>query len=327
MNKFLNVAIIGLGVGEQHLLAYKKNKYVNKIFIFDKQKKKMEYIKKKYPQVLVCSDEEEIFQNKIINIVSIASYDQFHCKQVCDSLRQNKHVFCEKPLCLNETELQKIKKYYLRTKLSISTNTILRMSPRFKEIKSKIDKNYFGDIYYIEVDYNYGRVQKIIKGWRGKIDNFSVVLSGGIHMVDLVLWYLKSKPKIIKSFSNNICTKKNKLNLHDQVVSLIKFESNVIVKLSCNFGCVYPHFHRIMVYGNKGSLEQSFNNEFTMLKKKSSFSSSSIKSDYPGVSKGGMIDNFIDNIIYGKKLILDTNEMFEALDVCFKINKSLNNKN
>ncbi len=40
MNKFLNVAIIGLGVGEQHLLAYKKNKYVNKIFIFDKQKKK-----------------------------------------------------------------------------------------------------------------------------------------------------------------------------------------------------------------------------------------------------------------------------------------------
>ena len=40
-----------------------------------------------------------------------------------------------------------------------------------------------------------------------------------------------------------------------------------------------------------------------------------------------MIDNFIDNIIYGKKLILDTNEMFEALDVCFKINKSLNNKN
>ena len=59
-------------------------------------------------------------------------------------------------------------------------------------------------------------------------------------MVDLVLWYLKSKPKIIKSFSNNICTKKNKLNLHDQVVSLIKFESNVIVKLSYILG-VFIH--------------------------------------------------------------------------------------
>ena len=30
-------------------------------------------------------------------------------------------------------------------------------------------KKKLGDIYHIEGDYNYGRLKKLTKGWRGKI--------------------------------------------------------------------------------------------------------------------------------------------------------------
>ena len=199
------------------------------------------------------------------------------------------------------------------------------MSPRFIDIKKKIENGFFGDIYYVEVDYNYGRLKKILYGWRGKIKDFSVVLSGGIHMIDMILWFLECQPISIKSFANNFCIKKI-LNINDQVVSLIKFENNVIVKLSCNFGCVYPHFHRVLIYGTNGTLEQSFKNEFILKKNNNKFSKTSLISKYPGVLKGDMIQNFLENIIFGRKLIVSKESMFDALDLCFKINRSLKKK-
>ena len=45
-----------------------------------------------------------------------------------------------------------------------------------------------GRVYYMEADYNYGRIHKIVDGWRGAIDYYSVFLGGAVHMVDLLLW-------------------------------------------------------------------------------------------------------------------------------------------
>ena len=69
------------------------------------------------------------------------------------------------------------------------------------------------NIYYIEADYNYGRLKKLTHGWRSKVPNYSVTLGGGIHMLDLVLWITKFKPEDVKSFSNDISTKIQTLNI------------------------------------------------------------------------------------------------------------------
>ena len=82
-------------------------------------------------------------------------------------------------------------------------------------------------------------------------------MGGGIHLIDLLIWFLKAKPKKVSAFSNNFCTKKSIKGVHDQVTAIIQLTSKTIVKLSCNFGCVYPHFHRMMIYGTNGTLEQS----------------------------------------------------------------------
>ena len=60
-----------------------------------------------------------------------------------------------------------------------------------------------GNIYLYEASYDYGRIHKITSGWRGEIDNYSVMHSGGIHLIDIILWL--SNQKIIEV--NAISTK------------------------------------------------------------------------------------------------------------------------
>jgi len=43
-----------------------------------------------------------------INAIVVATRHHLHAKQVVGALKSGKHVFCEKPLCLNEEELRDI---------------------------------------------------------------------------------------------------------------------------------------------------------------------------------------------------------------------------
>ena len=54
------------------------------------------------------TDEKEVFNNSEVNTVVVATRHHLHAGQVIAALRSGKHVFCEKPLCLNEAELKEI---------------------------------------------------------------------------------------------------------------------------------------------------------------------------------------------------------------------------
>ena len=58
------------------------------------------------------SDESDILENDAINTVFIATRHDTHAEYVIKALKAGKHVFVEKPLCLNETELNEIAKTY-----------------------------------------------------------------------------------------------------------------------------------------------------------------------------------------------------------------------
>lgn len=55
-----------------------------------------------------AADEDKIVNDAAINTVVIATRHHLHAGQVIAALRAGKHVFCEKPLCLNESELSEI---------------------------------------------------------------------------------------------------------------------------------------------------------------------------------------------------------------------------
>jgi predicted dehydrogenase/threonine dehydrogenase-like Zn-dependent dehydrogenase len=54
------------------------------------------------------TDERELLNNPSVNTVVIATRHHLHAAHVIAALNSGKHVFCEKPLCLNEAELASI---------------------------------------------------------------------------------------------------------------------------------------------------------------------------------------------------------------------------
>ena len=60
-----------------------------------------------------CTTEEQrILDDPSINAIVIATRHHLHARQVLAALAAGKHVFCEKPLCLNESELVEIVRAY-----------------------------------------------------------------------------------------------------------------------------------------------------------------------------------------------------------------------
>jgi len=63
---------------------------------------------KKFGFRYAAADEETIISDAKINTVVIATRHNLHARQVIAAVNAGKHVFCEKPLCLNEDELHDI---------------------------------------------------------------------------------------------------------------------------------------------------------------------------------------------------------------------------
>jgi predicted dehydrogenase/threonine dehydrogenase-like Zn-dependent dehydrogenase len=59
------------------------------------------------------TDEAQLIHDPAINTLLIATRHHMHTGQVLAALREGKHVFCEKPLCLSEDELRSIVRAYL----------------------------------------------------------------------------------------------------------------------------------------------------------------------------------------------------------------------
>ena len=65
-------------------------------------------ILKKIPKKTITSDDKKIFEDKSINLVSIASYDDTHYHYIIKCIKYNKNIIIEKPMCLKLEQLKKL---------------------------------------------------------------------------------------------------------------------------------------------------------------------------------------------------------------------------
>ena len=233
-------AIIGMGIGQKHLEAIDNYKNSKVKIIYEKNKNRIKELRKKYPNKIVTSKEDEIFFDKEVNLVSIASYDQFHFNQILKCFKYKKNMIIEKPLCLNSNQLKKI--YFLSKKnkdIKITSNLVLRTNSLFKDFKKRIRKQ---KIFYIEGDYIWGRKEKLF-GWRSKIKEYSLTLGAGIHIIDLINWLTGLRPISVYAVGNNKMTKGTSFKKNSLITMIFNFPNNILVKVSANGAAIYNHYH------------------------------------------------------------------------------------
>jgi predicted dehydrogenase len=319
----LKAGVIGLGVGEAHVEGFQAYPNCQVIAVCDISVEKRMEKQSKFRKLVLTENEDDILTDPEINVVSIASYDDCHYTQIIKALKQDKHVFVEKPLCLYEQEARHIRELLnQKPHLKMSSNLILRKSPRFLYVKGEILKGTFGDIFSIEGDYNYGRIHKITDGWRGDIDFYSVVYGGGVHIIDLFHWLIGDKVEEVKAYGNRIATKDSKFKFNDFVSCVLKFRTGIVAKISANYGCVLPHFHTLSVYGTKATFVNGPKEGLLYQSRDPLVEPTKVTAAYPGVHKGDLIKSFLDCIQGRCAPTVTENDIFDAMSVCFAIEKS-----
>lgn len=318
----INSAVIGMGIGQKHLESIDgyKNFRVTKICEFNT--KKLTILKKKYKSKIITQNEDDIFKDKNIKLISIASYDEDHFRQIKKCIKFKKYFIVEKPICLTFKELIELNDLIKKNDIKLFSNLVLRVNSKFKNIKTKINNK---EVFYLEADYIWGRKHKLF-GWRAKTKNYSLTLGAAIHMIDLVMWFLNSRPIAVTTFGSKKITQNTNFKKDSFLIYIFEFPNNKLVKITANAVGVHNHFHQLKIFEKNKTIEHTFE-ESRLIKfsKNEIMKKKIILGNYPDKSnRKKLIQNFLDNILNKKtKLILSNKEQLDLMNVCFFADESL----
>ncbi len=320
----LRAGIIGLGVGEAHIRGFQSHPQCEVVALCDRLPQKRQQAKSQYPQMAIYESAKTLLEDPNIDAVAIASYDDDHYEQVVKAMQQGKHVFVEKPLCQREDHAKHIAELHQRhSRLKLSSNLILRHYPKFIRLREMIRAGSLGELFLIEGDYNYGRLEKITDGWRGKLDFYSVVYGGGVHIVDLFTWLTNDRVVEVAACGNRIASRESQFKFNDLVVCLMRFQSGMVGKMAVNFGCVYPHFHRCTFYGTEATVVNE-PEALKLYKSRDPHVATEMLSGFDKKpAKGDLLYDFVEAIVKDGKTEVSARDIFDVMAICFAIEKAV----
>lgn len=248
----LRVAVVGLGIGEQHALAYLRAG-CDLRWVFDLDGSRMAQVIGRHGRGQAAPSFEAIVSDPAVDLVSIASHDDAHAAQILASLGAGKHVFAEKPLCRTSEELAAIRAARQVSGRALRSNLVLRAAPLYRWLREAIAGGEFGEVFAVDGDYLYGRLWKITEGWRRDVPEYSVMQGGGIHLVDLMIWLTGQRPDRVMAVGNRITTRDTRFRYPDFVAASFSFGSGLVGRISANFGCVHRHQHVLRVFGTQAT--------------------------------------------------------------------------
>ncbi len=324
----LRAGVIGLGVGEQHLLAYSRSGVCEVVVACDLSEEKLTAARTRYSKIRVTRDPEEVFEDPEIDVVSIASYDDAHAKQVVAALNAGKHVFVEKPICQTLAELKVIKAAWARHqgKLKLGSNLVLRAAPVYQWLRGKVAEGFFGEVFALDGDYLYGRIEKITAGWRRDVLNYSVMAGGGVHLIDLLLWITGQRPTDVIALGNRICTRNTSFRYNDYVAATLTFACGLVARITANFGCVHRHQHVVRVCGTLGTFVYDDSGPRYHCSRNPGLSAVPVTLPALPASKGDLVDDFLRAIIEDADKTHETQMHFDVMSIVAACDESLGSR-
>lgn len=321
----LGVAVVGLGVGEQHARAFHDHPSCRVRSLLDIDASRAELLARSFPEAMVAASLEEILERRDIDVVSIASFDDAHFEQTVRTLAAGKHAFVEKPLCRSLEELAHIKDTWLAAggRLKLRSNLILRAAPLYRWLRERIRNGHLGRLYAFNGDYLYGRLHKITEEWRGKVLNYSVMLGGGIHLVDLLLWLTGERPAAVTATGNQVCTQDTSFQYNDFVTATFDFHSGLVATITANFGCVHRHQHVLRVFGTRETfLHDDAGARLHESRDPSSFPER-IDQAPLAPHKGALVAEFVEAILSDADDGSETQSFFDGVSVCIAADRAV----
>ncbi len=183
---------------------------------------------------------EALLADPEIELVLVATPNNFHKPISIAALEAGKNVVCEKPVMLNTGELREVLAAAKRAGKVFTVHQNRRWDRDYVIIKNIYDTGRLGKAYFVE-----SRVQgskRVLSGWRGRAENGGgMLLDWGIHLLDQLMWMDKNpvvevKAELFEVYSDGV---------DDNCKLYVKFEDGLwaMIEVSTNCFISLPRWH------------------------------------------------------------------------------------
>jgi predicted dehydrogenase/threonine dehydrogenase-like Zn-dependent dehydrogenase len=201
---------------------------------------------KKYGFANSTTDSNEILKDNDIDLVMITTRHDLHASQAIDALNSGKHVFVEKPLAINEEDLDKLIEVYNKNNTTVTVGFNRRFSPHSIAIKKAIGNEPINII----ATMNAGFIPQ--ESW---VHDLQVgggrIIGEACHLIDLASYFCSSK--IVSVCMNSLGTVINEKT--DNASILLKYEngSNAVINYFSNGNKEYSK-ERVEIYSQQRTI-------------------------------------------------------------------------
>lgn len=190
---------------------------------------------------------EALLADERIDIVLVATPNDLHTEIAIAAMRAGKNVVCEKPVCLNSTELQQIIDVSKETGKLFTVHQNRRWDEDFLTIKKMYDEKILGDMFRIESRVLGSR--GIPGDWRKeKVHGGGMVLDWGVHLLDQALMMIPEKVKKVYADLTYVISQE----VDDGMFVDLTFESGLVyhVEVGTNNFINLPRWYALGIDGS-----------------------------------------------------------------------------
>ncbi len=202
----VSFAIIGCGrIAKRH--AEQIAKVGNLVAVCDVVEEKASELGSLYEANVYYSIEKLLENEPTIDVIAICTPNGLHATHSILALQANKHVLCEKPLCIVTKDGERMIEAAALGNKKLFVVKQNRYNPPVAFLKELIDDKKLGKIYSFQINCFWNRPNDYYQDWKGSID-----LDGGTlftqfsHFIDLLYWMLgdvASVKSVGKNFAHN----------------------------------------------------------------------------------------------------------------------------
>lgn len=266
---------------------------------------------KKYKISNSTTDNSLILDDKDVDLVMITTRHNSHANLVIESLKSGKNVFVEKPLALNQDELDKVIEAYILSGKTLTVGFNRRFAPLAIQMKKVLGS--VNSPMNIIATMNAGFIPS--KVWVHDMEiGGGRIIGEACHFIDLITYLSGSKVKAVCMNSMGIQTNENT----DNASILLKYENgtSAVINYFSNGSKAYSK-ERIEVYHQEKTLVMD------NWRKLHGFGFSSFNSSSSGQDKGhqnqfnlllSSIQNGGDQIIPFDEIVNTTKASFAAIE-------------
>jgi len=196
------------------------------------------------------TDFGDILRDGDVNLVIVATPHNLHAQMVVDALKAGKAVFTEKPLCLNEAELQEVAKAVDETKLPVYVGFNRRYSPLITRTRQLLAQSQ--GPYLINYRVNAGHIPPSHWLQDPRVGGGRIIGECG-HFIDLFNFLIGSEVRSLKASS--VPSGRGNVVSHDNFVASMEWEDGSVSSLTyTSLGSNLMSKERIEIFAGSKSI-------------------------------------------------------------------------